>query len=143
MRKYAILKVNLRSLSLCVVVILLSGVFAAAQHETVLYSFQGRPDGEDPEASVIADNLGNLYGTTRNGGSEDAGTVFELSLGSNNLWTETLLYSFTSGADGAAPVGSLVLDSQGNLYGTASNGGNSGCLFGCGTVFELSPRYEG
>jgi uncharacterized repeat protein (TIGR03803 family) len=109
--------------------------FAATGQESVLYSFSGTGgDGESPEASVVRDSLGNLYGTTTlggdlacNGGS-GCGTVFMLS-GSG----ETLLYTFT-GANGAAPVAGLVRDTQGNLYGTTMNGGANDL----GTVFKLT-----
>ncbi len=104
--------------------------------ETVLYSFTGRADGAFPERSnVIFDSLGNLYGTTGFGGDltcgMGCGVVFELSRGESG-WTETVLHSFANGADGALPVGGLIMDPAGNLYGNTCCG-NVG-----GTVFELS-----
>jgi len=98
--------------------------------ETVLYSFTGVPDGEEPDAGLVRDAQGNLYGTTYNGGASNLGTVFEL----DTTGKETVLHSFTgTGGDGSEPYGGLVLDAQGNLYGTTSFGGASGD----GTVFEL------
>jgi uncharacterized repeat protein (TIGR03803 family) len=143
MRKYVSSTVNLRGLSICAVILLVSSVFAAAQHEQVLYSFgAGSGDGRLPSGTLIADATGNLYGAAEQGGASNAGTVFELSPsvppGSN--WTETILYTFSGGGDGLAPNGTLVFDSMGNLYGTTSSSGNPSCpLGGCGVVFQLSP----
>jgi len=119
--------------------------------EAVLYSFQGGADGRWPQSSLVWDGNGNLYGTTYLGGNlachpgYGCGTVFELSpevqgscpSGSNpgNGWCETALYSFNGTPDGAFPVSSLVLDGNGNLYGTTSGGGT----YGNGTVFKLTP----
>jgi len=103
-------------------------------NETVLYSFTGGADGGYPEFSyVIFDSGGNLYGTTFNGGATGDGVVFELSPVGGG-WTETVLYSFANGTDGAYPVNGLIRDTAGNLYGTTYQGGNT-----AGTVFELSP----
>ncbi len=99
--------------------------------ETVLYSFAGGADGNTPVAGLIRDTPGNLYGTTENGGTLGYGTVFSVS----SSGTETVLYSFTNGADGAFPVAGVVRDAGGNLYGTASQGGGNQA----GTVFEISP----
>jgi uncharacterized repeat protein (TIGR03803 family) len=105
----------------------------------VLYNFCSQPncsDGGDPQSSLTFDSAGNLYGTTYGGGAFGAGTVFELSPNGNGGWNETVLYSFTGGADGANPTYSYVMfDSVGNLYGTAANGG----VNGYGVAFELSP----
>ena len=105
--------------------------------EEVLYSFAGGADGSDPQAGLVMDAAGNLYGTTSGGGSAGNGTVFELAAptGKGGQWTETVLYSFGTGTDGATPVGGVDLDAAGNLYGTTSLGGTDGD----GTVFELSP----
>ena len=114
--------------------------------ETVLHSFGGVPDGEHPFSLVIFDAAGNLYGTTGYGGIYDWGTGFELTPNAGGGWTETVLYSFCSQndcTDGSIPLGSLVLDAAGNLYGTTGYGGTprqcDGPVLGCGTVFELRP----
>jgi uncharacterized repeat protein (TIGR03803 family) len=110
---------------------------AFATTEKVVYSFQGSLDGYRPSASLVADADGNLYGTTAFGGSS-SGTVFELSppATADGAWTGTVLYAFQGGSnDGAFPMGTLVFDKQGNLYGTTEEGGPQGT----GTIFELSP----
>jgi uncharacterized repeat protein (TIGR03803 family) len=109
--------------------------------EQVLYKFcpqVGCTDGTNPNAGLIMDGSGNLYGTAENGGSHSGGTVFKLAP-SGTGWAETVLYSFcaqTSCPDGYFPQGSLILDGSGNLYGTASAGGNSQNL---GVVYRLAP----
>ena len=102
---------------------------------TVLFSFTGGTDGGNPQAGVTLDSSENLFGTTKNGGDLGAGTVFELSESGNNQWTETVIYSMS---DGAFPLGGVIFDEQGNLYGTTSLFGG-----GAGTVFELSPPQSG
>jgi uncharacterized repeat protein (TIGR03803 family) len=109
--------------------------------ETVLYTFCSQPgcsDGRQPGAGLIFDNNGNLYGTTPYGGRFDQGEVFELSPPATpgGAWTEKVLYNFTGGADGAFPFAPLILDSNGNLYGTASADGASGN----GVVFKVAPN---
>jgi uncharacterized repeat protein (TIGR03803 family) len=103
--------------------------------EKVLYNFSGAPDGANPEAGVVMDAAGNLYGTTFFGGASGDGTVFKL----DTAGKETVLYSFSGTPDGANPVGGLVMDVAGNLYSTTFNGGNVTCTnaSGCGTVFKL------
>jgi uncharacterized repeat protein (TIGR03803 family) len=101
--------------------------------ETLLYSFCSLPscsDGTFPEAGLIADRAGNLYGTTYIGGAAGNGVVFKLSPGG----TETVLHSFTV-SDGANPAAGLIADRAGNLYGTTQLGGAAGH----GVVFRLSP----
>jgi hypothetical protein len=125
--------------------------------ETVLHVFRGKQhnDGEFPSGGVIADALGNIYGTTSYGGTGDCillgikggcGTVFELSppQTKGGQWTCTILYSFKGGKDGYLPFGDLVFDGAGNLYGATYFGGGKGTTCNpyyqyCGTVFELSP----
>ena len=108
-----------------------------AGNQAVLYTFCSQPvcsDGAYPYAGMVFDRAGNLYGTTQDGGPDlNGGTVFQLQPTSSG-WTHTILYAFTGGADGSNPVGPLVVDPAGNLYGIASGGGA-----GFGTVFELSP----
>jgi len=102
--------------------------------ETVLYSFTRGADGGGPKAGLIRDSAGNLYGTTEFGGASGFGVVFKLGM----TGTETVLYSFTGGADGANFSAGLIADSAGNLYGTTASGGaSSGCGGGCGVVFKL------
>jgi uncharacterized repeat protein (TIGR03803 family) len=105
--------------------------------ETVLYSFAGGTDGADPQAGLVMDAAGNLYGTTSAGGSAGNGTVFELVAPKkkDGPWTETVLYSFGTGTDGATPIGGVIFDAAGNLYGTTSGGGTSGY----GAIFQLKP----
>lgn len=91
-----------------------------------------------PQDSLIMDNAGNVYGTTYCEGTNNLGSVFKLTP-SNGGWTYTDLHDF-SGSDGSYPSSSLVFDSSGNLYGTASMGGTgSACIGGCGVVFEITP----
>ncbi len=123
--------------------------------ETVLYSFQDNgADGIEPEAGLIFDKAGNLYGTTSEGGSgkcgnglSGCGAVFELSPQSGGGWSEAVLYSFqNNGTDGHLPQAGLIFDNTGNLYGTTEYGGLGGCTdrgFSCGTVFALSRKSDG
>ena len=113
---------------------------ALAATESVVYSFSGPTDGTSPGGTLVADGAGNLYGTTPYGGSATScscGTVFELSppTTAGGSWTETILYSFAGGSDGAYPSDALIFDAAGNLYGTTPDGG----IDNRGTVFELSP----
>ena len=103
---------------------------STAGQETVLYSFTGGADGGNPGAGVIHDSAGNLYGTTTSGGTAGQGVVFKLSTGGQ----ETVLYSFTGGADGGYPSAGVIRDSAGNLYGTASYGGTADV----GVVFKVN-----
>jgi uncharacterized repeat protein (TIGR03803 family) len=106
---------------------------SASGEETVLYNFGGfLTDGVFPEAGLVRDDAGNLYGTASVGGAFRDGTVFRVS----SAGKETVLLSF-DGSDGWGPGGGLVRDSAGNLYGTTIEGGESGCPDGCGTVFVL------
>jgi uncharacterized repeat protein (TIGR03803 family) len=110
--------------------------------ENVLFRFDGK-DGQQPYAGVVLDAAGNLYGTTFVGGSDNCldgcGVAFELSP-SGGQWSETILHTFTGGSDGEAPVAPMVLDTQGNLYGTTDQGGTGSCGgASCGLVFKLTP----
>ncbi len=106
--------------------------------ESVIYSFTGGSDAINPVATVSLDVQGNLYGTAPAGGAFSNGAVYKLSR-SNSGWTESVLYSFQGGNDGANPVGGVILDKAGNLYGTTFDGG----INGGGTVYELSPSNSG
>lgn len=105
--------------------------------ETVLYSFTGGADGKSPFAGLVRDGAGDLYGTTVDGGEVPfgKGVVFEL----DTTGKETVLYTFTAGADGGYPFAGLVRDAAGNLYGTAAGGGSPACAAenGCGVVFKV------
>jgi len=114
----------------------LLGAFSSprAQTFTVIHTFTGMGDGEAPQAGLIQDSSGNLYGTTMNGGSFDMGTVFKIGAHGKEA-----IQSFWGGA-GMLPEGSLIQDEAGNLYGTTYDGGTlegGACLHGCGAVFEL------
>jgi uncharacterized repeat protein (TIGR03803 family) len=108
--------------------------------ETVLHNFGNGTDGFFPEAGLVMDSAGNLYGTTLAGGIHtcDCGTVFELSPREGGGWTEKVLHSF-NGEGRSYPEAGLTMDSVGNLYGTTTVGGTHNW----GTVFELSPRQDG
>jgi uncharacterized repeat protein (TIGR03803 family) len=98
----------------------------------LIHTFNGK-DGEAPGAGVTLDGAGNVYGTTA-GGTTNSGTVYKLSLNSGK-WTETILYAFQGGNDGGYPTCVPVLDSTGNIYGTAGTGGTGQN----GVVFEITP----
>jgi len=119
---------------LCLSLVLAALVsFASAEwKEKVLYSFQGGTDGATPAGGVVFDKAGNLYGATNSGGAFGYGTVYQIT----PQGRETVLYSFTGGADGASPgYGNLVRDSAGNLYGTTTSGGTANL----GVVFKVDP----
>jgi uncharacterized repeat protein (TIGR03803 family) len=102
---------------------------------STLYAFKGTPDAGFPYGGLIGDASGNLFGTTYFGGTSGQGAVFELRLNPKGRYTEHVLYNFQGGTDGSAPTSTLVFDGSGNLYGTTSAGGDTGC--DCGTVFKL------
>jgi uncharacterized repeat protein (TIGR03803 family) len=115
-------------------------VFKISPHgrETVLHGFAGN-DGNHPAAGLISDTDGNLYGTTAYGGTYSGcdigcGTVFKLAPDG----TETVLHSF-NGSDGAGPEAELLVDKQGNFYGTTTYGGIGSCYMECGIIFKLAP----
>jgi uncharacterized repeat protein (TIGR03803 family) len=122
-----------------IMVVFASAAFAVTPKETVLYHFKGGSDGVSPSANLVEDSAHNLYGTTLSGGTSDFGTVFEVAP-PGTAWTETVLYSFAGGNDGASPHSDLIFDKAGNLYGTTVFGGDQyHCTGGCGTVFQLAP----
>ena len=123
---------------------------AASGKESVLYRFTGGTDGDAPQAGLIRDSQGNLYGTTASGGDLSCeqgggfgcGVVFKVS----KAGKETVLHSFCPAGgrctDGTFPRAGLIQDASGNLYGTAAFGGNMNTVCGssgCGVVFELTP----
>ncbi len=110
--------------------------------QTVLHRFNKKgKKGILPDSSVVLDAQGNLYGTTSEGGINDAGVVFELVRPANesDQWKEVVLHRFTGGRDGGTPHGTLVFGPDGALYGTAGFGGT----LGAGIVFKLSPAGSG
>jgi uncharacterized repeat protein (TIGR03803 family) len=104
----------------------------SAGNFAILHSFTGGADGSDPDAGVIRDSAGNLYGTTFGGGINGEGVVYKL----DPAGEETLLYAFTGGADGGKPYAGLIFDPAGNLYGTTTAGGTDAV----GVVFKLTPQ---
>ena len=102
------------------------------------FEFVGQPDAGFPYSGLALDNSGNLYGTTYYGGADGMGSVYRLKRKSG-VWSEKLLYSFTGGTDGGAPLGNVVIDSGGDLFGTTSGGGNAGD----GVIFELTHPPRG
>ena len=108
----------------------------------VVYSFPGGVGGSAPDGGVVQDAAGNLYGATTSGGTGNCsggnggcGTVFRIAPDGS----ATVLHSFAGGSDGAIPYGGVVMDKDGNLYGTTLIGGGTGCHDGCGTVFKVAP----
>ncbi len=112
--------------------------------EKILYAFGagGSNDGANPQAGMVFDSHGNLFGATLQGGVDGYGTVFELSPEADGSWTEQVIYSFGTnqdGLDGIDPQGTPAIDSSGNLYGVSEqDGANS-----AGAVWELSPPASG
>jgi uncharacterized repeat protein (TIGR03803 family) len=102
--------------------------------ENILHAFTGGSDGAQPLAGLASSGTGVLYGTAVGGGTVDLGNVFELTE-SGGVWSETQLYAFTGGSDGALPEGQVILDKFGALYGTASFGG----AYNYGTVWKVVP----
>ena len=112
--------------------------------ETVLLSFTGS-NGSNPEGGVALDTLGDLYGITPFGGKYSNGVAYRLTSNGNGTYTDEVLHSFSGFKDGSQPYGGVVIDSQGNLYGTTSLGGNVRCASpnGCGVVFKLDAKAKG
>ena len=137
----------------CGIVYRLSPTAGGKYHETIIHSFnrftKRNDDGCGPESYLVPDAAGNLYGTTNTGGGgvsntfcdNGCGSVFKLAPNGDGTYTESVIHSFpgTKGnTDGRNPVGGMVLDSAGNLWGSTPGGGN-----GNGTVFELTPNSDG
>lgn len=113
----------------------------------LLYGFPGGTKGSAPQGNLANDQAANLYGTTQNGGNPNCfggagcGTVFELTAGTGGKLHEKVLHAFRFGVDGALPMGGVVVDPAGNLFGaTALGGGRQGNF---GTVFRLAPPAQG
>jgi uncharacterized repeat protein (TIGR03803 family) len=117
------------------------GAWATGKYKS-LHRFSGRPEGSQPVAGLVFDAAGSLYGTTYAGGASNSGTVFKLTPKPGGGWSESVLYSFCplmDCGDGAGPIGVLLFDPLGNLYGTTFSGGNAGS----GVVFKLTPHPDG
>ena len=139
-----------KAFAVVTVTLLVTLVFApnagAASKYKVLHAFSGG-DGEQPRADLVFDAAGNLYSTTAAGGigncwvygGNGCGTVFKLAPNPDGSWTESVLYRFTGGEDGANPWSTPVFDAAGNLYGTTMYGGT----YGYGTVYTLVPNPYG
>jgi len=118
----------------------------AGVYHITLHSFGSGQDGFQPMGGLVMDSAGNIYGTTMYGGTGNCqygcGTVFKV----DTKYHYSLLFSFggISGEDGAYPMGDLIIDSAGNLYGTTVYGGDSNCNpgLGCGTVFKITPNNQ-
>ncbi len=108
-----------------------------AYTENILYTFTGHGDGGMPRAGVLLLSNGNIISTTQNGGAHGSGTVFMLTppVGGTGAWTESVLYSFGAAGDGKYPIGELLQDAAGNIYGATNLGGSAAD----GTVWKLAP----
>jgi uncharacterized repeat protein (TIGR03803 family) len=116
---------------LVVIIAILTAASSFASTFKVVFSFDFK-NGSGPNGGLITDSAGNFYGTTQFGGpSDNRGVIFKL----NAQGEGTVLYSFTGQSDGGIPIGRLIRDSAGNLYGITSSGGDATCS--CGTVFKL------
>ena len=110
---------------------------SAASHFKVLHAFTWAQSPQ--QGNLLLDAAGNLYGTTLAGGASGNGVVFKLTPHDDGSWTESTLYCFKGYPDGSGPVGPLILDAAGNLYGTTEWGGTSACW---GVVFKLTPATD-
>ena len=100
-----------------------------------LYAFRGSLDAGFPYGGLAFDALGNIFGTTYYDGANDVGAVYELSQKNNGMWKERVLYSFDGGSDGNGSIANVNFDTDGNMYGTTSEGGSDGD----GVIFRLAP----
>jgi uncharacterized repeat protein (TIGR03803 family) len=136
----------------CGVVFKLTPTAHGLWEETVLYTFTGGADGNEPWSIPTLDSSGNLYGTTSIGGNlscgpYSCGVVFKLSPGDGGPWTESVLYTFNNSTDGGFSLSGVTFDYRGNLYGTTLYGGDlSVSCFGnpgCGVVYKLARTPSG
>ena len=109
----------------------------ASGTESILYNFAGGTDAASPPAGVTLDSVGNLYGTSSLGGENGFGAVYKLTR-SGSTWSYSILYNFQGADDGQYPVGGVIVDRAGNIYGGTFAGG----INGGGTVYELSPSGD-
>jgi uncharacterized repeat protein (TIGR03803 family) len=143
MQLFSVRRISVRSAFFLALALLLAVGIAAGQ-ETSLFSFYSPYGDALPIGGLIPDASGNLYGVTFYGGQYGNGSVFKLSPSASG-WQQTVLHSFNpDGIDGWAPTSAPVFDAAGNLYGTTEWGGSGNCsVFGCGTVYELTPNANG
>jgi hypothetical protein len=140
----------------CGVIFKLSPTSSGPWDESVLYTFSSAADGAYPNGDLAFDSAGNLYGTTAGGGSANSicyyyglcGVVFQLSPSASGPWTQTVIHSFTGGADGANPTAGVIVDSSSNVYGATASGGDTvsatcSTINGCGVVFKIAPTSGG
>jgi len=119
------------AVGICTFLLLVTG--AAAQSYSILTSFNGS-DGQYPQGSILLDRSGNIFGVTQYGGTGNTGVVYELVNEGGGRYFNRTLYNFACGTDGGYPLGGLVADSSGNLYGaTAGCGAHS-----VGVIYELA-----
>jgi len=122
---------------------IVSGTLAASKYK-VLHAFTGGNDGGGLYSGLLLDQEGNVYGETVAGGPKGkGGTAFRLEHQANGKWAEAVLYNFCSEPecrDGGGPMGGLIFDPEGSLYGTTEGGGGP---YKYGTVFELTPGTHG
>ena len=114
----------------------------AASTEKLLHSFNEFPQAYYPQGGLISDGKGHFYGTASRGGTHGQGSVFEVSLGPSGQLRQREIFSFTGGLNGATPMGDLVFDKNGHLFGAAIAGGNAP-LFSSGVAYELVPMGSG
>jgi uncharacterized repeat protein (TIGR03803 family) len=102
--------------------------------ETLLYSFKSGSDGNSSISNLVSDALGNLYGTTSEGGL-GSGTIFKLTPGQSGSWTESIAHSFQGSPDGAFPYAGMVAGDAGSFFGATVHGGDNGD----GTIYKFTP----
>ena len=129
---------RLSLLAMALAVLITPGLCAST--ETPVYNFTGHQDGADPGSTLVFDSSGKAYGTTYSGGTSGCGTVYILFPGAGGQWQQTVLHSFNCSDEGKNPVGGVIFDGQGNLYGTTRGGGSAGLCSGdgCGVVYKLT-----
>src|SRR5580658_6970435 len=108
--------------------------------ESVLHSFAGTnaTNGGGPSSALVRDPSGNFYGTKTSGGAWNQGVVFKIDIAGNL----TVLHNFTGGSDGGHPIGNMLLDEAGNLFGATEYGGDACGDRTCGLVYELEPSGQ-